>query len=276
MNFQQLISAEELTDLIAQRGPLRILDCRARLDDSTWGARAFARGHIPGASHLSLEQDLSELSNQGGRHPLPERDAWLHTVRSRGILNNDQVVVYDDAGGTIAARAWWMMRWLGHPRVAVLDGGLPAWTGPLSTHDHVKAHSQFQARQSLTRWVDTHQLETLHAEGAIRLIDARARARFAGEEEPIDPVAGHIPGAISLPCLDNLDSSGHFKSAQDLAQRFAAIGGDPMVCYCGSGITATHNILALLVAGFAEPTLYPASWSGWIEDPSRPVATTLP
>jgi thiosulfate/3-mercaptopyruvate sulfurtransferase len=261
-----LIDAETLA---AQSGTCRILDCRARLDDPGHGARAYAAGHIPGAHYASLDRHFAAPAGAGGRHPLPDPEALRDSFRSFGIDDADQIVVYDDAGGAFAARAWWCARWLGHEAVAVLDGGLPAWRGPLSQAQPVVDPGTFNIRPSLTRTIDAATL--LQALPRATLVDARAQARFDGAEEPIDPVAGHIPGALCRPFQGNLDASGRFKAPAALAERFRGLPEDT-VCYCGSGVTAAHNVLAMRIAGLAEPILYPGSWSEWIRDPARPRA----
>lgn len=253
----------------ADPGACRILDCRARLDDPEFGARAYAAGHIPGSHYASLERHFSAPPGTGGRHPLPDAERLRDSFRAWGISDDDQIVVYDDSGGAFAARAWWCARWLGHRRVAVLDGGLQAWDGPLSQAQPVVEPGTFSIRPPLTRTIDATAL--LQGLSTATLVDARNRARFEGREEPIDPVAGHIPGAQCLPFQENLDDSGRFRPAAALAERFAGLPEDT-VCYCGSGVTAAHNVLAMRIAGRAEPILYPGSWSEWIRDPARPRA----
>jgi len=200
---------------------------------------------------------------------LPDRERLRDRFRAWGVDDEDQIVVYDDAGGAFAARAWWCARWLGHPAVAVLDGGFAAWQGPLSQACPAVEPGNFSIRAPLTREIDAPAL-LARLDGAA-LVDARARPRFDGAEEPIDPVAGHIPGAVCLPFQENLDASGRFKSAAELAERFRDVPDDA-VCYCGSGVTAAHNVLAMRIAGRPEPILYPGSWSEWIQDPGRPRA----
>jgi thiosulfate/3-mercaptopyruvate sulfurtransferase len=289
MSFTTLITAIELANHAPQG--LRILDCRGRLGDPTWGQVAFNQSHIPGAVHADMDRHLATQPNQHGRHPLPSPQAWLAQVQEWGLENQDQVVVYDDAGGSFAGRAWWMMRWLGHANVAVLDGGLNNWSGPLTQSGdsaQTYASSPFQATKPLTKLSSVNEVLTLSTTlmdatnpADKFLIDARAQARFAGSKEPIDPVAGHIPGAVCLPFSDNLDDQGFFKTPEVLAQRFADLGLDPsledlaVTIYCGSGVTAIHNILAMRIAGFGEAALYADSWSGWITDAHRPVATGL-
>lgn len=263
-----LISAEDLASRL-QRGSsgLALLDCRARLGEPDYGRRVYAQGHLPGAVHVDLDADLAAAPGPGGRHPLPDRAELAGKLRDRGLNDTDQVVVYDDAGGAFAGRAWWCLRWLGHRAVALLDGGLTHWSGPLSAELPHPPPGDFSLRPPLTRTIDADQLAASLAQ--LTLVDARSRERFEGREEPIDPVAGHIPGAVCLPFQENLGSDGRFLSAGALARRFEALGPN-VVCYCGSGVTAAHNVLAMRIAGLGEPILYPGSWSEWIVDPTRP------
>jgi len=270
MSHTNLITLDELK--IANN--VKILDCRAALGDREHGQRVFAEGHIPGSSYLSLDDDLAAPAGEGGRHPLPVAEALASRLRELGISNNSQVVVYDDAGGAFAARAWWCIRWLGHAAVAVLDGGIAVWDGELESATKPHPRGDFTIRTALTRTTDVDQLSA--GLNAFRLIDARSQPRFAGIEEPIDPVAGHIPGASCLPFQGNLGTDGRFLSAVQLKARFSQFEDADLVCYCGSGVTAAHNILALKVAGFPEPALYPGSWSEWIRDPDRPIAVGDP
>lgn len=277
MNKQQykplsdIIDAPGLALLSQSDVPFSLFDCRSKLGEPGWGRSAFEAGHIDGAQFLDLDLDLADPPNEDGRHPLPTRERWLATVRSRGVGQTDQIVLYDDAGGAYAARAWWMFRWLGHDTVAVLDGGLAAWPHPLVTENHPAPQaSNYQPDAPLTRMITTAELETL--EGQHTLIDARTQTRFDGKEEPIDPIAGHIPGAVCYPFQANLSESGQFLGAGQLRDRFAGLEDDA-ICYCGSGVTACHNILAMHIAGLPEPRLYAPSWSGWITDGARPVDT---
>jgi thiosulfate/3-mercaptopyruvate sulfurtransferase len=268
--YTTLIASEALADALASGSPnLHILDCRTRLDDPGFGARAYAEGHIPGAVLASIDHDFAGPPGDGGRHPLPDPAALAARLRAWGIGDTDQVVAYDDAGGPFAARAWWCLRWLGHEAVAVLDGGFKAWSGELTRAVPQPAPGNFSIRPSLTRLVDA--ATVLNGLSGLDLIDARARPRFDGKEEPIDPVAGHIPGATCLPFQENLGPDGRFRKPAELAARFAGHGADT-VSYCGSGVTAAHNILAMRVAGLPEPVLYAGSWSEWIRDPARPRA----
>lgn len=270
-----VISAEALETMLDASTPLRIFDCRARLGDPDQGRVLFAEGHIPGAIHADLDADLAGPPGNQGRHPLPNFDAWLTQVQQWGLQDQEQVVLYDDVGGQMAARAWWMFRWLGHEATAVLDGGLAHWQRPLESGvAKTSSPSDFQPKQTLTRLWQVGDVEQNLSESTHQLVDARSVERWRGEQEPIDPVAGHIPNALCLPSTGNLMPTGLFKSAEDLRERFADVSSMNAVCYCGSGVTATHNILAMRHAGLAEPVLYADSWSGWITDSSRPIAQT--
>jgi thiosulfate/3-mercaptopyruvate sulfurtransferase len=265
--YETLITAGDLARALTAGEPVRILDCRGRLDDPGYGRRAWQEGHIPGAVYASIDDDFAGPPGPGGRHPLPERARLAARLSELGVGDAHQVVVYDDAGGAFAARAWWCLRWLGHAGVAVLDGGFAAWDGPLSRETPNHPQARFTLRPALTRSIDVAELE--RRLGRVALVDARAQPRFEGREEPIDPVAGHIPGAVCMPFQGNLGADGRFRSPAELAARFADLPGE-VVCYCGSGVSATHNILAMRLAGRPEPILYPGSWSEWITDPSRP------
>ena len=263
--FTDLVGAE---DLRRCERPLRFFDCRASLDDPEQGRRSYAAGHIPAAVHVDLGRDLSAPPGVGGRHPLPERAAMARRFAAWGAGDADQLVFYDDAGGAFAARGWWLARWCGHAAAAVLNGGLDAWPGALTCAAAAVAPGDFTLRPPCTRSVAVEELESGSDE--FTLIDARTEARFAGVHEPIDPVAGHIPGAHCRPFQGNLDDAGRFLAPALLRHRFASLARRP-VCYCGSGVTAAHNVLAMRVAGLGEAALYPGSWSEWIRDPARPV-----
>lgn len=272
-----LISPQELQQLLAGPG-CRIFDCRFSLQDPAAGRRAYAAGHLPGAWFADMEEDLSgpKIPGQTGRHPLPERSAWIRKVVDWGLHPGLEVVLYDDVGGAGAARLWWMLGWIGHARVRVLDGGLQAWTaagGSLETGAAAPAAAvpdHYSSLASLTRLLQADEIDP----DIQILIDARDPARFRGEVEPIDPVAGHIPGARCLPFAENLGPDGRFKSSAELRQHFQELQHSFLnaVCYCGSGVTACHNILAITHAGLNMPFLYAGSWSEWITDPARPVA----
>ena len=270
--FTTLISAQQLN---TYGGPVVVLDCRAKLGEPDWGYRQYQQGHLPNAQYVNLDKDLAAPpSSTQGRHPLPSQDNWVSCIRRLGINNHQQVVAYDDAGGAYAARAWWMFRWVGHEEVAVLDGGLAAWQSqnlPLDTHIHSAPEtSQFVANPALQQTIAADHIQTAPGQ----LVDARSHERWAGKVEPIDPVAGHIPGALCLPFNQNLDDNGYFKSAADLKNQFSSIPtSHAPIAYCGSGVTACHNILAMHIAGIENVLLYPDSWSGWITDPNRPITT---
>lgn len=270
-SFTTLIKAADLTEV---EDKCLLFDCRAQLGDSNWGRQAYLQGHLAGAFFLDLDKDLADPPNSAGRHPLPDIQRWRARAGELGVHPEQQVVLYDDASGAYAARAWWMFRWLGHLHVAVLDGGLTNWPHALEKNlPNPPEPTVYPTLAPLTRLIATEELhQRLDTLNPGQLIDARTEARWAGREEPIDPIAGHIPGAICLPFQGNLDTDGCFKSSADLASRFADIDDHPIL-YCGSGVTAAHNLLAMRVAGLAEPTLYADSWSGWITDKTRPVVT---
>ena len=269
---QALIAATELAKALDGAEPPRILDCRARLGDPAAGRRLWREGHLPGSLHLDLDRDLAAPAGEGGRHPLPSPESFTATVRRLGIAPGQPVVVYDDMGGQLAAaRAWWMLAcWAGHPDVRVLDGGLGAWQAHggelVPGSEPAVAPSDWQPGFDGAALVNAEEV----CSGRALKVDARSPERFRGEVEPIDPVAGHIPGARCRPSAANLTQSGTFKSPEALDAELPAAGS--VIAYCGSGVTACHNILAYAVAGRPLPRLYPGSWSEWIRDPSRPVA----
>jgi len=298
---EPLISAAELAEARAGSAPPVLLDVRWRLGGPP-GIDSYHAGHLPGASYLDLDTQLAGPPGDGGRHPLPAAAAFEATLRAAGVRQGSDVVVYDDGDSTIAARLWWLLRYFGHDRVRVLDGGFRGWAAgglPVSTDDVVAEPGDFTAQPG--------RLPVLDAAGAAELarwgvlLDARAPARYRGETEPVDRLAGHIPGALSAPTAENVTSDGLFRPVADLRARFAdlgvagaangaassadgaassadgaassADGGPPQVgVYCGSGVTAAHEVLALALAGIPA-ALYVGSWSGWVADPDRPVAT---
>lgn len=272
MPFTNIVTPDALYK--GNRSDWVVFDCRSRLGEPAFGRQAFLQGHLPGARYLSLDEDLAAAPGELGRHPLPPRDEFVRHIERHGVSNTTQFVVYDDAGGAYAARAWWMFKWLGHAQVAVLDGGLNAWPGPLESGDaDPVAATHFTPGDPLVTTVDASQVSASIAgrqTPAFTLLDARTEARWAGREEPVDTEAGHIPGALCLPFQGNLNDEGRFHDADTLRQRFAAFT-DPVVCYCGSGVTACHNLLALDIAG-RQAALFVDSWSGWITDPNRPRA----
>ena len=282
MPVAQLISPQALSERQELPG-LVILDCRFALEDPDYGRCSYAEGHIAGAQFADLERDLSGPVIKGvtGRHPLPEPQVLLERLRAWGINDDSDVVLYDDGPGVYAARAWWLLAWLGkRDGVFILDGGLKAWHGagfPLSLDAVVKPRGNLEGKLDKRLLVDAEHLHKRLGDPDLTLIDARARPRFRGEVEPIDPVAGHIPGAQCAAFSENLDSSGRFLPADQLKKRFAeqlaGRSAQELVAYCGSGVTACHNLFALGLAGYPLGKLYAGSWSEWINDPERGIAT---
>ncbi|MFG6416412.1 sulfurtransferase [Roseateles sp. DC23W] len=269
MTYTTLIPPAQLRTL---DDPL-ILDCSFDLADTGAGERAYAAGHIPGAHYLHLDRDLSGTkTGTNGRHPLPERDAFATRMRQLGLRAGRQVVCYDTQGGPYAARCWWMLRWLGHPQVAVLDG---AWDDELTTDVATTVPTDWQPAAALVAQIEAATL--LKQLGRVRLIDARAPERFRGDVEPLDRLPGHIPGASNRLFKNNLAADGRFKSADELRAEFQVLlaphGADTVVHQCGSGVTACHNLLAMAHAGLGDGALYVGSWSEWSADPARPAAT---
>ncbi|HET7757671.1 MAG TPA: sulfurtransferase [Steroidobacteraceae bacterium] len=283
--YTTLIRPSELAGHVADPD-WAILDCRFDLARPRWGLEAWAAGHIPHALYADLDRDLSApLTPGSGRHPLPDAAALAATLGRFGIDQGVQVVGYDQGSGAIAARLWWLLRWLGHPRVAVLDGGLAAWERAglaLSAAAWVRAPRVFAARPAADAPVTTAAIAAALASGALArgaplLVDARSADRFAGENETLDPVAGHIPGARNHPFARNLDGAGCFLPPAELRRAWlGTLRGRPagaVVAMCGSGVTACHDLLALEIAGLPGARLYAGSWSEWIRDPAHPVAT---
>ena len=257
-----------------------IVDCRFVLSDPEAGRRAYAAGHIPGARYAHLNEDLSSpVTPVSGRHPLPDPARLVATLGAWGIGGGKQVVAYDDSFGAMASRLWWLLRWLGHDNVALLDGGLPRWQReghPMTTDAPVVVPAQFVAAPRHDMWVDAATVARAVTRKDWLVMDARAEERFNGEVEPLDPVAGHVPGAINLPYDDNLHLSGRFSSPDELRALYTGfmetVPPAQVIQMCGSGVTACHNILAMEHAGLHGARLYAGSWSEWIRDPSRPVA----
>jgi thiosulfate/3-mercaptopyruvate sulfurtransferase len=243
---------------------LRIADCRWYLTEPGRGHREYLSGHIPGAGYLSLDADLAAPPG-AGRHPLPDAGWWRQHIGEIGIGSEHIVVAYDDRGGAIAARLWWMLRSLGHERVAVLDGGWTAWRAEQRSITTEVPVWPATVLEGAGAWAGTIEREELGDRlGTVTLIDARAAERFRGDEEPIDPVAGHIPTARSVPFTENLGNRDRFHAAHQLAARFSfAPPGTDIVVYCGSGVTACHDLLAMTIAGLQGGLLYPGSWSDW-------------
>lgn len=278
MPYRTLISAQELQPHLNDSAWL-IIDCRFSLANSTQGAYAYRHGHIPNARYAHLDNDLSSaITAQTGRHPLPNFNALVKKLSAWGVSNHSQVVVYDDAGGAFAGRLWWLLRTLGHDDVAVLDGGISHWQKhfPSSTQLPRIKPASFRAYLNDYAWLSARQVEDGIASKSITLIDARTPERYRGEQEPIDPIAGHIPAALNRPLQRNLNAQGLFLSPAELHAQFKQLLGntapESVVHYCGSGVTACHNLLAMEHAGLQGSKLYAGSWSDWIRDKNRRVA----
>jgi len=274
-----LIDAEALATILDD---CVLVDCRHDLMDPTVGAAAYAQGHLPRAWFMHQDTDLAGPKNgRNGRHPLPERETMRRRLEAIGLTDDRQLIVYDDQGGMFAGRLWWLARWLGHRAVAVLDGGLPAWTkaGFPLTRELPKADrdGRLGDRPSLVRMIDAPAVLANIDSRECLLVDARSPERYRGEIEPLDPVAGHIPGATNRPFQQNLRPDGRFKPAEVLRGEFATLlaGRAPgqVIQQCGSGVSACHNIIAMELAGLNGSALFPGSWSEWCADPARPVAT---
>ncbi|MDE2996789.1 MAG: sulfurtransferase [Bacteroidota bacterium] len=277
-HLSPLIEPDALKEILGDLD-VRIVDCRFDLADPHLGHQAWLTSRIPGAFYAHLDDDLSSPVGDGtrGRHPLPSPSEIFDLLEGWGVSEEVLLVIYDDSGGAFASRLWWMTRWLGHEGVCVLNGGWSAWQrsgGIVDTDEPVPTAPASNSKREKTitlPWVA--EADDLHKPGVL-LVDSRASERYEGRSEPIDPVAGHVPGAVNLPWMENLGPDGNFLSKERLLSRWEGLG-DPIsaICYCGSGVTACHNILAAAVAGLPIPRLYSPSWSGWISDPSRPIVT---
>jgi thiosulfate/3-mercaptopyruvate sulfurtransferase len=284
VTFTTLIGAAVLRDLVG-RPDIAVIDCRFDLMNPAGGRRAYLEGHIPGARYADLNMDLSApISATSGRHPLPTPADFVRTLTRLGVGHDTQVVAYDDSAGAFAARLWWMLRWVAHPAVAVLDGGVKAWVsegGALESGQEkplaaAAGGPYLSAQADSVAVLGTAELERRLSDPAFLLIDARAGERYAGIVEPIDAVAGHIKGAVNHPFSANLGADGRFLPAPVLHQvwerRLAGRSPTQVAAMCGSGVTACHNLLSLEVAGYLGAKLYAGSWSEWIRDPHRPTA----
>ena len=279
MHYTTLIDPASLAPLLGQQG-MAIVDCRFELAASSAGREAYLKAHIPGAGFADLNKDLSVPPDKdSGRHPLPDKARFASVLGALGVDRSTQVFAYDQASGAFAARFWWMLRWLGHPRVAVLDGGFDAWRAPggnVEVGAHRLAPRHYELRAAGERPVTSQEVLAATARRDRLIVDARAPERYSGQVEPLDTVAGHIPGAINAPFNGNLGATGQFLPAPELRRRWLQIlrGTPPqnLIAMCGSGVTACHNLLALEVAGLPGASLYAGSWSEWIRDPARPIA----
>jgi thiosulfate/3-mercaptopyruvate sulfurtransferase len=279
--FTTLITANELARHLPDPDWV-IVDCRYSLIDHEKGRRDYIQLHIPGAVYAHQDEDLSGpvITGKTGRHPLPGIDTAAHNFSKLGIGPGVQVIAYDDAYGALSAvRLWWMLRWLGHEAAAVLDGGWQRWVGdgrPVKTGVETRPLREFVPHPRPDLIAASAEVDVIRLDRSYRLLDARVAERYCGDFEPIDPVAGHIPGALSAPYTDNLNPEGTFRSPAELREYYQKLLGDVparnAICYCGSGVTSIHTILAMMYAGLGEARLYAGSWSEWITDPSRPVA----
>jgi thiosulfate/3-mercaptopyruvate sulfurtransferase len=280
MNFTTIVSAGELVQHLDEAGWV-IIDSRFRLANPNQGRIDYETAHIPGAVYTHLDEDLSGVIVRGvtGRHPLPQVENITKVFSKLGIDSSVQVVAYDDMGGALAAgRIWWLLRWLGHQAVAVLDGGWQQWMNKgfsVRNGNETRQEREFIPHPRNDLIFTTEQVDALRKNPHYRLLDVRSEDRFRGENEIIDPVPGHIPGAVSAAYADNLIPDGTFRDAKSLHERYLKLLGevttDKVVCYCGSGVTATHNIIAMMIAGLGEARLYAGSYSEWITDPKHPI-----
>lgn len=280
MEYNTIISAQQLND-ISSDDNVRVFDCRFSLKDPQGGLKSYQAGHLPAAQFADIDTQLSStMTESTGRHPLPDVDVFLAQLREWGVNNDTKVIAYDDISGAFAARLWWMMRWVGHNKVAVLDGGMQKWTDQgysLSQQDASFTMGNFSGQANMDWLVDIDTVRSQLDNNQITLIDARAVDRFTGKDQTTDPVPGHIPGAQNLPFGGNLTKDGFMQSPEVIKQRFANIIQDQsltnVVNMCGSGVTACHNLLAQAVAGMPPTKIFIGSWSQWIRDSSRPVAS---
>lgn len=279
MSYKTIISAKDLIKNLNNENFI-IFDCRCDISDSSYGIDAYNEGHIENSIFVDIDHDLaSEKTADSGRHPLPDPELFSEKLSQWGMTNNKQAVIYDDAGGAFAGRMWWILKWLGHPDVAVLDGALGAWMsagGKLTSKATIFERAVFEPNLNNSMHVSIKDVEDAQYKMNKLIIDARSKERYLGIKDPVDPIAGHIPGAISHPLGKNLDKNGHFKSPEELRHNFIKLIGDTdssdIISMCGSGITACHNILALEISGIKNVSLFVGSWSEWITDKSRPIA----
>ena len=280
MIYQTIISVEDLNNNLSNQDWF-IFDCRFLLKEPEGGLNKFNRGHIPGAQFADMDKDLaSAMTPTSGRHPLPDPNELIKKLQSWGVNNSSQVICYDDLSGAFAARMWWLLKWLGHDKVAVLDGGIDKWTAsdlPLEKDVKQREDGTFSGQANNEMWVDVSFIQQQLEENKINLLDARSTDRFTAKDTKTDPVAGHVPGAMSFAFAGNLSKQGVFLSAEELQNRFADVFSNSrnkeVINMCGSGVTACHNLLAMSIAGLPMTRLFVGSWSEWIKDKSRPVVT---
>jgi thiosulfate/3-mercaptopyruvate sulfurtransferase len=279
-HFTTLIDAATLASQLG-RDDLVLFDCRFDLANVGWGEREYAAAHLPGAQYLRLDRDLSAaVTERSGRHPLPDPREFAQRLALRGVGDHCQLIAYDQGNGAYASRLWWLARWIGLRHVAVLDGGLGAWRAsslPLTQAVPQPAPARLSVEVNESAWLTSDAVDQLRMQPGQLIIDARGAERFAGRNEIIDPIAGHVPGARNHPFTDNLGSDGRFLSAAHLRRRWEVVLGSlpatAVIAMCGSGVTACHNLLALEHAGLTGARLYAGSWSEWIRDPRRPIGT---
>ncbi len=281
MDYRLLISTDELANHVDEPDWM-VVDCRFTLSKPDEKEALYQRAHIPGAIYAHLNRDLSAeiIPGKTGRHPMPAPEETARRFGEMGIGNHTQVIAYDDQGGSLAAvRLWWMLRWLGHDSVAVLDGGWQKWLNedrPVRNGWEIRQPQAFKAKSNPIQFALADEADRIRLDSSYRLVDARAPERYSGAVEPIDPIAGHIPGAINIPYTKNLTEDGVFRSADELrdfySKELMGVSSDRVVFYCGSGVTSIHSVLALMAAGIGEAKFYAGSWSEWITDRSRPIA----
>lgn len=280
MSYQTIISVEDLNNNLSNKDWF-VFDCRFLLKDPAAGLNKFSQGHIPGAQFADMDKDLSSaMTPTSGRHPLPERNELVEKLQTWGVNNSSQIVCYDDMSGAFAARMWWLLKWLGHSNVAVLDGGIDKWIASglaLETEVQIRPKGSFDGQPNNEMWVNIEFVQQQLEQNKINLLDARSNERFTAKDTITDPVPGHVPGAISFPFAGNLSKQGVFLSADRLQKRYAKMFASDedkkVINMCGSGVTACHNLLAMSIAGLPMTPLYVGSWSEWIKEKSRPVAT---
>jgi len=280
MTYKTIIKADDLIKILDDEG-LVLFDARCDIKDTSYGIGAYNDGHIPNAIFIDIDNDMASSKGPStGRHPLPDPEKLAEKLSQWGVDNNKQIVVYDDAGGAFAGRVWWIMRWMGHKGgVAVLDGGLSGFLsvgGKLVTDQKSRDRSRYEYDCKNDMHVSIEEVIEAQYKVDTALIDARSKERFLGIKDPVDPIAGHVPGALSQPLGNNLTSKGFFKSPEELKLIYSKLIGDieadKIISMCGSGITACHNIIAMEIAGIKDVRLYVGSWSEWISDPQRPIA----
>ena len=280
MEYDTIISAQDLNSIISDDN-VRVFDCRFSLKDPQGGLKSYQSGHLPNAQFADMDTQLSSaMTETSGRHPLPDVDVFIEQLCAWGVSNDTQVIAYDDMKGAFAARLWWMMRWVGHNKVAVLNGGMEKWTEqgfPLTQDSVDYSRGNFTGQANMDWLVDIDTVRSELEADSITLIDARAADRFTAKDNKTDPVPGHIPGAVNLPFGGNLTGEGLMQAPDAIKQRFESVIKDrpvgDVVNMCGSGVTACHNLLAQAIAGMPPMKIFIGSWSQWIKDSSRPVAT---